>query len=472
MENTKQALQEEELCLISALSAVRTKLNEFTLISSLPTEVLEYIFGICVFWMYDPRRQKHRLAWTQVCRKWRCISLNAARLWHFIDLADAPLASKCLVRSASAPIHLTTSTWKLRADDLLSAHAPRVQSIDVLLFPLDLVHLFKRCGPELPALTRLSLKVPPVCSNFVLEVSTLPSLRSLTLLGVAIPWNICAGLTYLSLGDLIPGYSPTLWQFLVILEASPYIEEIHLEHVRPTPSDTDPCPSSLIPLTSLRRLSIMARTPLNIRTILSYIPFPPTARLIIDCNEFESLNDLFPTSASTMYSDLRACAIHFKENSFELYDSASSEPIISIKTHGAHLPTITPDFFDTSDVTTLEIDHTLPEPIADTLVAFFARLPALETIRVTDSSLFSSVIAALSKPVGQNGMLCQKLRSICFWKSREHWERFEKEGNELLLSLAKSRRNASFSVKLQFMQSGVLHDNIGHERSTVSSSFT
>ncbi|KAG6825215.1 hypothetical protein H0H92_004379 [Tricholoma furcatifolium] len=338
-------LQSEERRLILALSSIRTQLNAFTAISALPTEILIEVFSLCAWeWLYDSphgRKHPHRLAWTQVCRTWRDVALNTPRLWSHIDVCDVKLARECLLRSAEVPIHIasTPGLWNFppatppEDDPLVSlnSHAHRVQSISTLLFPEDLSHLFDFLGPSLPSLTSLTLRVPPVSSNFVLEglPTSLPSLRKLRLGSVSVPWDMlchhtftsgstCAGLTHLELSGLVSGEAPTLHQLLEIFRASQCLEEIRLEHVVPTAPSPSPSPSSSstpppsaneydihsgfcagsgcghvcteahihtrIPLPSLRTLHITSKPPkLQIHAILAHLSLPPAARTVLEC---------------------------------------------------------------------------------------------------------------------------------------------------------------------------------------------
>ncbi|KAG6915827.1 hypothetical protein DXG01_009660 [Tephrocybe rancida] len=458
MATTKEALQQEELRLIAALSAVRSQLNDFTPISSLPPEVLEYIFSICVLWLYDPRKQAHRLAWAQVCRKWRCVSLNAARLWRSIDLCNAPLASECLLRSASAPIHLIANVpcLKLSVDTLLPPHAQNIQSMDVHLFPEDLMRLFESCGPELPALTSLALKVPPVSSNFTLDVPMrLPGLRRLALRSVSIPWNMCVGLTRLSLCGLLGGCSPTIEQLSAVLRASPYIEEVNIEYITLTPSGADTSPAAQIPLSYLKHLSIIAKVPLTIYSILSCIEFPVTAKLSIECSRFDHLRDLLPTASGVMHP-LRARAIQLDRNGFRLAFEPAAEPIISLRVQEfpidlEGLLTDLPAFFDLSEVTVLRFGYLLPVLTEEYLIAILSHLPTLEGIDILNLYPLNDSLLALTKPVAQQGLLCQKLKRIWFGETFDvDWTGFIDDSFLLLREFTKLRREAGKPVDIMF----------------------
>ncbi|KAG5340444.1 hypothetical protein C0989_001587 [Termitomyces sp. Mn162] len=310
MDPSLLSLRLEETRLITALSSIRSQLNEYAPISTLPPEILEHIFTLCIPWLFHPQRNSHPLAWTQACRKWRNISINAPRLWSYIDVCDNRLAAECLVRSANAPIHVISSSlyWRCTTDEtLLVPHFERINSINVLLFPEGIAQLFSKC-PSLPNLITLSLKVPPIASNFLLDLSPmyLPSLRRLTLWSVSVPWTMCVGLTYLHLRGLVAGYSPIIEQLLDVLKASPCIEEIHFEHVTPTDSGLlhNQTPYSHY-LPSLHHLHLTSKPPFKIHTLLSYLVLPSSAHLSISCPHFERLHDLFPdTAPETLFPHL------------------------------------------------------------------------------------------------------------------------------------------------------------------------
>ncbi|KAG6886709.1 hypothetical protein C0995_005722 [Termitomyces sp. Mi166 len=336
---------------MSQLSLLRAQLNP----SVLPAEILEYIFTLCVPWLFLPQKSAHPFAWTQVCRRWRSIALNAPRLWSHIDVCDARLLSVSLSRSATAPLHLISSSlfWKFSAGTVscganeslqsLALHAGYIHSIDILLFPEDIMSLFSIAAststspcpsPSLPHLTTLTLKVPPVASNFDLDLDLapmhFPALRRLALFSVSIPWTTCAGLTHLHLCGLVAGYSPSIYQLLGILVASPCIEELHLEHVIPTPSDSDSSsgtePLLLLTLPALCHLHLTSKPPFKIHALLAHLALLPSTHLSITCPYFERLHDLFPAAPGVLFSYLGSekVGIEHGQDGFSLFTSSSS----------------------------------------------------------------------------------------------------------------------------------------------------
>ncbi|KAF8061774.1 hypothetical protein FPV67DRAFT_1422547 [Lyophyllum atratum] len=486
---TKQklfVLYAEERRLIEALSTVRTRLNDLAPVSRLPTEVIEDVFGICVSWLYEHRKPEHRLAWTQVCRRWRCISFNAARLWRCIDLCDSRIAHEFLIRSGSAPIHLiSTSPSRLCIGDLQN-HAERVKSLDVHLFPEDLTNLFSSFGPNLPNLTSLTLKVPPVSTNFILDITArIPRLTRVALDCVSIPWNLCTGLTHLSLRGLGAGFAPSLRQLRSIFESSPNLEHIRLGCISPAllpTSDTPPSATALIPLPYLRELFIAAKAPV-ILCILSSISLPPTARLQINCSQFDGLRALFPLSPSALsmgtglstYPTLDIRAIRLEREGVRLFPPAArgawlEDPSDSIISFGSAWPIskhFLPDmplFFDLSRVTALELGSAVLFDMArGLLVEFLAHLPAVEELRIAFSASLADLLLALSHPSSDASptqltpphphphnqiFLCPNLKRISFGRARDEvWWHFGEEWLPSLVALAKARHGAGIPLE-------------------------
>lgn len=282
-------LEEEETRLAAELSSIRSQMNELAPVGVLPTEILEQIFSICVSWLYLPKKPRYRLAWTQVCRQWRSISFNSPRLWQCIDLADERFAREFLRRSRTAPIAIySPSPLKVSTEDL-RVHAHRLSSIDVFLFPDDMLDLFTSLGLNLPMLSSLSLKIPPVSSTFILE-TPVPSLRRLSLDCVAVRWDALADLTHLTLRGLCPKFSPSITQLHQIFSRSPLLEYIRLDTIRPDNLDI---PDRTLTLPHLRDFIISAKAPV-ITAILSRMSFVPTTRLQLTCASFDDLRTFFP----------------------------------------------------------------------------------------------------------------------------------------------------------------------------------
>ncbi|KAF8652813.1 hypothetical protein AX16_004164 [Volvariella volvacea WC 439] len=289
----RAALLKKEAEIAVMLSEVRTGLNNLLPISQLPTDILEDIFAICVSWLYGNQKPKNRLAWTQVCRVWRQVSLDSARLWRCIDLSDSRLAREFLKRSKTSPISMiSASPLKLYTDDL-HPHAERLQSIDVFLFPDDMNDLFDSIGPNLSNLTDLSLRIPPVSASIRLDIP-LPRVRRLNLEAVSLGWSACTSLTHLSLRGMISSFAPSISELQTIFSKSPHLEYIRLENIDSLSTETEEGqhhhpPAEAIPLNNLQELIVFAKDRV-VTSILSSISFPPTTRLRL---RFQDLHSFF-----------------------------------------------------------------------------------------------------------------------------------------------------------------------------------
>ncbi|RDB19336.1 hypothetical protein Hypma_013612 [Hypsizygus marmoreus] len=464
-------LEAAERRLTEELSAVRASLNDLKPVSQLPTEVLEEIFGICVSWLFGHQKPKYRFAWTQVCRRWRRISLNSARLWQYIDICDSRLAHEFLVRSGTAPISIVSASPLKLCSENLESHAERLQSIDVYLFPDDMVDLFTSIGHNLSNLQSLSLKVPPVSGNFILDIHTpLTRVSSLALDCVAIPWHTVRDLMRLSLRGLGSGYSPSLSQLYTIFESSPRLEFIRIESVDITDHDIPP---TMVSLPYLRDLTLSAKAP-TILSILSQLSFPHTTRLHINCHTFDSLRSILPIDHFRNYTSnseigtirLARCALRFLRSEATPWTIEPSDTQISLGSSSSKLPTsLLPDIqslFELSRVTALELSQDILSEIpSNVLVSFLAQATNLEHLRVAYNDL-AALLDVLSSPQPStephevsltNTMPCPRLRTILFTRPGDIWWNFKEQWVPPLLALAKARHASEVPLEvLEFRQ--------------------
>lgn len=464
----------EESRLADALSAVRTDLNDLAPISALPAEVLEEIFGICVSWLYGHHKPKYRLAWTQVCRNWRHVSLNSTRLWQCIDICDSRLAHEFLIRSGTAPISIISASPLKLCTDNLQPHAERLQSIEVFLFPDDMNDLFTSIGPNLSNLTNLSLKIPPVSTNFVLNIQfPLTRLRKLLLDCVAIPWNSCRGLTHLSLRGLGPD-SPSIPQLHDIFEASPQLEYLRLESITPALTD-DSLPPVFLP--RLRELSITGKAHI-IFSLLSSLSLSSTTRLQLTCSVFDDLHSLLPMGRNWGYTSnaeadtvrLGQRAIRFIRPGACPWTEEPSDFFISLASSSSIPKSVLPhiqSLLDLSHITSLELSTgVIFEIPLNLLTTFLAHLINLESLLVAFNDL-EELLHALSSPSNLSDSplpLCPRLRTMSFSRPGDIWWHFKEQWIPPLLALAKSRHKSSFPLaSLEFKQCHDISPEIAEE---------
>ena len=450
----KQLLLEEERRLTEALSAVRIRINELTPVAKLPTEILELIFGFCISWLYGPRKPKFRLAWAQVCRKWRNISLDSAHLWHCIDLCDARLANELLIRSKTTPISIVSASPLKSCTNNLQSHAERLRAIDVFMFPNGMTELFTSIGSNLPNVTSLSLKTPPASTALELDIQ-MPRVKRLVLNCVTVPWNACRNLTYLSLRGLAADYSPSITQLQSIFELSPTLEFLRLEGIAPSlcPND-EATPTHIVPLHYLRKL-IITTNALVILVLLSKIAFPSTTRVQLVCPVFHDMHSLLPRDRSWTIAGigtirLEQRAVTFLQSGTTSWTAKSSDLSFSITSAsfsksilaGAHI------IANLCSITSLELGmQSLADITSEVLFNFLSQTVNLKYVHVLHNDLGD--LLRILTPSQNNPGPCPRLECMTF--SMNHpaavqWWDFNKRWVQPVLALAKTRYEHGISL--------------------------
>ncbi|KAF9460868.1 hypothetical protein BDZ94DRAFT_866204 [Collybia nuda] len=463
----REVLLTEEKHLADALSDIRTALNDLTAVASLPTEILEEVFGICVSWLYGHQKPKYRLAWTQVCRTWRRISFNSARLWHCIDLCDSRLAHEFLIRSKTAPISIVSASPLKLCTENLQPHANRLQAIDVFLFPDDMVSLFDSIGPNLSSLTHMSLRIPPVSSNLILEIDV-SNVTRLMLDCVAIPWDTCGGLTYMSLRGLPTEYAPSLPQLFTIFKSSPDLEYVKLECIAPALADDHP-PTDSISLPKLRELVISGKPPL-IHTLLSGLILPISARLQFNCPTFDDLNAFLPADQHWRRPEISTLRLSRRAANFIQVGAASwsdehLDSLISLSssspTNNIILSGLT-SILDLSHITTIELSSgALFELQPNFVWEFLTQTMNLNCLRIAPHYNLDELFHVLTPllPPSDSGHVCPHLTTISFGKPGEMWGDFGDLWLKPLFALAKARHTNSVPFSLVEFKQCKLNQN-------------
>ncbi|XP_006458713.1 hypothetical protein AGABI2DRAFT_200536 [Agaricus bisporus var. bisporus H97] len=454
MASRRSLLVAEEARLAAQLSAVRCQLNELAPIGVLPTEILEHIFHVCVSWLYRPTKPRYPLAWTQVCRLWRSVSFDSARLWQTIDLADRRYAREFLTRSREAPISFYTTSPLKVSTETLGVHAQRLSSIDVFLFPDDMLQLFSNLGRQLPILSTLSLKIPPVSSTFILE-TPLPALRRLSLDLVAVPWISLSDLTHLSLRGLRHKFSPSVSQLHHIFSQSPSLEYIRLDAILP---DDLQVPHSTTPLLlpHLHDFILSANAPV-IAAILSPMSFSPLTRLQLSCASFDDLRTYFPQGLPFIHHlhikglrfarhasrFLRTHAPPWSEDPKDMQFTLDSNSCIATP-FLLSLPLI----LNLSQITFLEfntgvlLDLSLPA-----LQSFLLHTPNIQILR-TAFNVLQDLLTVLTQPhPTTHTYLLPLLHTLSFSKPGDIWWHFAEQWQRAVIVCAKNRKENQVGLR-------------------------
>ncbi|GLB35605.1 hypothetical protein LshimejAT787_0211700 [Lyophyllum shimeji] len=478
--------------------AKKIPVQPLRLISTLPPDILEVIFDICMSMSYAENERGNRLAFSQVCRQWRSIALDYHRLWRTIDVTQPELAREFLVRSGTGPLHITSSSdapqIRLRGEDLKS-HASRITSFDISFRShLGLVTLFDNLGSNLTALTSMSLKHvrSPDTEHVHIDVSIPANVRKLELHGVAIPWSrACIGnLTNLSLlgtGRL----SPSISQLHTILRSSPHLQYLSLRHIQPSylnlpalgASQTIHPQVDRVNLPCLDEL-ILSSTGRAVYEILSIAGLPSTCRIHITSFTNDGFTPLLPLTRSISDSS-EVHTFRLDANSIQLLRSSatpwSTEPADTRKSFKAwrgpkHF------FFDyrrsslnCSWFTTLELGKDVLQRIATSLLVDFLReLTSLETLRISPTAHLANLMRALSttsypssRGMVHDRLVCPHLRTITFGRqgSAFLWV-IDGQGAESIVALAHARHRVSSPLStLKFTHSRIYSNVIARLKS-------
>ncbi|KDR82038.1 hypothetical protein GALMADRAFT_240488 [Galerina marginata CBS 339.88] len=445
-------LRMEEARVIAALSSVKRKISGHAPIASLPPELLEEIFHICVSWLYGCLTPKHRLAYTQVCSSWRRISLNSSRLWQRIDLCDSRLADEFLLRSKQAPLSIVSASPRNLTTDNLTMHASRLRSIDVVLFPDAMVHLFSIMAPNLSSLASLSLKVSPVLSTVDLDISV-PLVRRLFLDTVAIRWQDCQKLTHLSLRGITPQLCPSLSQLYDMFKRSPLLEYVRLENLMPSLESFEASSRPLIPLLHLKEMVISGQQSI-VSALLSGISLATHTRLRLYLSLSEDLRSLLPrglpyatnhrsTSISTVRLSLNGT--HFLRPGVPAWSDDPDHTLFSIS---SALPVSTrvcsslDHLLDLSRIIKLELNTGVLQGIPmDDLRALFASLVNLETLCTAFNDLEDLwvVLNAIDTERATSRLYAPRLVRLSFSKPADLWWHFTDRWMSFVLSFVQAR---------------------------------
>ncbi|KAI0322285.1 hypothetical protein OF83DRAFT_855473 [Amylostereum chailletii] len=221
--NARQTVEEDLEAVQHLLCALKSRKNAFSPISSLPPEILAYVFQIH---MENPRWYYHRsgshnppLEWivvTQVCRHWRQVALSQPRLWTLIPFTFGPKwTERFFERAKHAPIRLhqtlggtvdPSSQFDFILNHLhhteelvLSGSVPSIQdALQTLTSGAPYLECFQIAPSPLP--------VPSLPLPARLFANNAPKLRRLTLHGFTIPWSstLLTNLTVLDI-NIAPG---------------------------------------------------------------------------------------------------------------------------------------------------------------------------------------------------------------------------------------------------------------------------
>ncbi|KAL1943488.1 hypothetical protein VTO73DRAFT_3933 [Trametes versicolor] len=216
-------------------------------IHRLPNELLVYDFEL-----HKSGATRRWPSLTAVCCFWRELALATPPLWNTVEVYKTThWLELSLVRSLDTPLqlvfHYLDTTCAAVPKILPHAHRIRVLILPALDVPSpgsyhsvdpDITPFLPLLNTPMPALKTLVAYVkrsirydPPDLPQFEIFTTHLPSLRTLRISRVSVPWStgLLSGLSTLDLrACAISGTSPSPDQFLDVLECCTALEELRL----------------------------------------------------------------------------------------------------------------------------------------------------------------------------------------------------------------------------------------------------
>ncbi|KAF9002446.1 hypothetical protein BDQ17DRAFT_1425774 [Cyathus striatus] len=155
----------------------------------LPTELIQDIFDRCIDWEgsrdlrhVPPPRQWTTIRISQVCQRWRYITLDMPHLWTCIYMSNANFVQLCLQRSKNRPLYIMTARGT-------NGTRPTKVSGDVISYAIDHIMRWKavrivldRCNPD--DLSGLRGKSTPLLESLNVDGMGFPLERRLPLTDV------------------------------------------------------------------------------------------------------------------------------------------------------------------------------------------------------------------------------------------------------------------------------------------------
>ena len=243
----------------------------------------------------DERDDEDVIALTHVCRAWREVFTSRPSFWTHLDLdnMNEDRARVYLERSKSSPVNLSLERHnEMYPDDPFFQFTPQVIGRLGYLFvqgtPENVQNIITHLSHPAPLLEHLEISAdfPPApgltSALFDGDLSSLGVLR-LDSVRTELPWRNMVNLTSFTLGNVPPG-EISVMQLLDFFENAPYLREVNLYFVTPTPGAQG---GRLVSLACLKWMKINSGGPPPV--LLDHLLIPVGAELVLRANLFNSL---------------------------------------------------------------------------------------------------------------------------------------------------------------------------------------
>lgn len=237
----------------------------------------------------------------RVCRRWFAVGSAAAKLWRRLKVCSSTsLLRTGLARSRAAPLAVgimpTTLQPLEKITPLLTPHTQRLRTLQLMSIPMGCLPAFKSfMDNSMPALRVLEATIEgserheAIETTLCLSPSRFPQLRELRLSGIQAfeDPTILTQLREVNACNCLGKNDELTTAVLVEAVAKmQHATNIWLYHMYTCDIDSAPVPSSAASdratLDRVEKLTLCSR-PRLLKTILSAIIIPPTAKVFIDC---------------------------------------------------------------------------------------------------------------------------------------------------------------------------------------------
>ncbi|TFY66766.1 hypothetical protein EVG20_g4333 [Dentipellis fragilis] len=302
-------------------------------IHHLPPELLSHIFYYSTILAENYFDYGTRLGWidvTHVCRRWRSITLDTAKLWRNIRFDLGPhWAEELLARARAVPIRIRATHLTKFEIDCISQHIAHLEVLDVQRAYVDrVVLLLARLQQPAPLLAVLKIASTVNVFEFpaTLFACSAPNLRHVVLEHCSFPerargcaFRLLCNLTVLDLRiprDVVEAMAganqpPSLEEVLCLMNANRALEQLILRHFMPSMSTQHAgttTPLLVVDLPCLSRIEL-AGDAYACSSVLRHIGFPPQTQISVDLNRPKSNFEVDPVLYVASQSGYRIYAL-------------------------------------------------------------------------------------------------------------------------------------------------------------------
>lgn len=291
-ESLKESVQQHA----EAILRLKSHWNSMIPISRLPPEILFTIFDIIVEESVCDGNDhpRHWCAFSHVCRRWRSIALDCAKLWNCITFdADLDCLSELLSRTKSAELEVDVSIPKMRRlkakkrrflQDLLKKEISRISFLHVPLY-FKIKDIGRADILETLCLDGVAGGKGSKSFSSILYGDNAPMLVHLGMIEVhSFVWQPSVyrqKLTTLILKDCSPCKTVPIDDITAALEKLPALKKLELSHSLPPNISPSGSTSRVVTMPQLDTVELHSADMILCANFLSYLDLPVVRRLSV-----------------------------------------------------------------------------------------------------------------------------------------------------------------------------------------------